>query len=110
MPTINIDHCLPSRQDYIDAECEEKYVAHRKAGAYYSDDGEGSTYKWVIFSRPAVEAIHGEITPDNAEDIAATLTGWGRSYGGPGRSFSSEPTIKVYKRNLIIKQFSGLDI
>lgn len=109
MPTFNIDHCLPSRQDYIDAECEEKFIQPRKAGGFSFEDGE-STYKWAIFSRPAVEAIYGEITADNAEDIASNLTGWGRSYGGPGRWFSSDPTIKVYKRNLIVKQHCGLDI
>lgn len=105
----NIDHCLPSRQDYIDADCEDKFIQHRKAGCFSYEGGE-SSYLWVIFSRSEVEKVYGEITSDNAEDIATNLTGWHRSYSGPGRGFSSEPTMRLYKRNLIIKQHCGLDI
>jgi len=110
MPTVNIDHCLPTRQDYIDAECEEKYVPHRKAGGFSFDDDSTSTYLWVVFPRAAVEAVHGPITPDNAEDIATNLTGWHRSYSGPGRGFSSDPTIRLFKHAVIVKQHCGLDI
>ncbi len=103
----NIDHCLPSRQDYSEAGIP--FIQHRKSGCF-SDEGGESSYLWVIFSKADVEAVYGAITPDNAEDLATNLTGWHRSYGGPGRSFSSEPTIKIYKRNLIVKQHCGLDI
>ncbi len=102
----NIDHCLPSREDYEDAGVT--YIPHRKCGAYTFD--ESSTLKWVIFSRAAVEAVYGAITDENAEDIAQTLTGWYRSYSGPGRGFSHDPTIRVYKRNIIIRQSVGIDI
>lgn len=42
--------------------------------------------------------------------VPRTWPGWHRSYGGPGRGFSEDPTIRVYKRNVIIKQHRGLDI
>lgn len=108
MPTV--DHCLPTRQDYIDAECEEQYVPHRKAGCFFFDDDSSSSYLWAVFPRSEVERVHGEITPDNADDIASNLTGWARSYSGPGRGFSSDPTLRLFKHAVLVKQHRGLDI
>jgi len=84
-------------------------VQPRKAGYAVSEYGE-SGYTWAIFPLAEVEAAFGKITEENAEDIAGNLTGWGPSYGGPGRAFRHEPYIRVLKRNVLVKQFCGLDI
>jgi hypothetical protein len=100
---------LPSREDYED--CGAPYVPARKAGYADSEPGE-SGYKWAIFSRRAVEDAFGFVIDqsDDLEALASNLTGWGRSYNGPGRRFASEPSIRVFKRNILVKQFTGLDI
>jgi hypothetical protein len=98
---------LPSKQDY--EECGLPYVAPRKAGYVVSEPGE-SGYRYAIFSRTDVEAAYGPITDENAEDIAGNLTNWGEYHGGPGRGFSCVPWIRAFKRNVIVRQFSGLDI
>ena len=64
----------------------------------------------AVFSRKAVEATFGKVTAENAEDAIAFLTGWGSAYGGPGRGFRAEPTLRINKRNIEVRQFSGLDI
>lgn len=84
-------------------------VEPRKAYDIRSDD-EGSTYRVAIFSRAAVEASHGPVTPDNAEVMIARLVGWSSSYGGPGRYFAHDPSIRVLGRNVVVRQFCGLDI
>jgi len=85
------------------------YVQARKAGYAVSEHGE-SGYKWAVYSRASVESAYGPITEENAEDIAGNLTGWGPHYSGPGRGFSHDPYIRVLKRNVLVKQFCGLDI
>jgi len=98
---------LPSREDFEEAGCP--YVPARKAGYATSEEGE-SGYAWAVFPLAQVVQAFGEITPENASDVACNLTGWAASYSGPGRGFRHDPYIRVMKRNVIVKQFCGLDI
>lgn len=84
-------------------------IQPRKAGIARSKDGETSQ-RWAIFQREEVESLYGEVSAENALEIAAGLTGWSQTYRGPGRAFTSDPIIFVYKRNILVRQFCGLDI
>ncbi len=96
-----------------DGVCKEP-LKPRKAYDIRTDE-ESSTYRMAIFSRKEVEAAYGIIGPEpiserKCESLIARLTGWYRSYGGPGCGFSSEPSIRVWKRNIVVTQVCGLDI
>lgn len=87
-------------------------IEPRKAYVIRSDNGETST-RVAIFSRAAVEAVYGPTDPTDEESTAtlvARLVGWYESSNGPGRWFSSAPFLRVMGRNIVIRQFSGLDI
>lgn len=84
-------------------------IEPRKAYDISSDD-EGSTYRVAIFSRATVEAAYGAVTSDNVETVIARLTGWAASYSGPGRGFAHDPSLTLRGRNIVIRQFCGLDI
>lgn len=86
-----------------------KHVEPRKS-YYIVNEGGESGYSVAIFRRSEVEDTFGPITPDTAEERIAQLVGWSESYRGPGRSFSNAPTLRLMKRNVVIRQFSGLDI
>lgn len=77
----------------------------------YDISNEDSTYRVAIFSRAAVEAAIGcDVADEDPERLIAELTGWSESYGGPGRAFSSAPSLRIFKRNLVVRQFCALDI
>ena len=84
-------------------------IEPRKAYDIISKGGD-STYRVAIFSRSEVESAYGPINSDNAETTIARLVGWGESYNGPGRSFSHAPYMRVLRRNIVVRQFCGLDI
>lgn len=93
-----------------DPDFSDRFVKPRYAGIIATDD-DGSWRKWAVFPRAAVESAHGPLTPDTAETIAGNLTGWGRSYSGPGRNFASDPSIRrIGKGWIAITQSGGLDI
>lgn len=78
-------------------------------------DGEGSCYRVAVFSRAAVEAIVGPLVDASGalpgdDDLAIGLTGWRAYYGGPGRSFAHDPSVRVTRRHVVVKQFCGIDI
>lgn len=104
---LTIHDLIPSQKQT--EECGLPYVAPRKGG-YVESDGGDAGYSWAVYSRSEVERAFGEITPENASDIAGNLTGWGESYSGPGRGFSCAPSLFLYRRNILIKRFSELDI
>lgn len=75
-----------------------------------STDDEGSCYRYVVFRRADVEA-ECERGGESIADLSAyELTGFYRSYSGPGRGFSDEPRVRVGKRNVVVTQRCGLDI
>ncbi len=82
----------------------------------YSISDKHGEYRWsvAIFSRKEVEAKFGPVSLDSDEElienIVAELTGWSGHWGGPGRWFAQEPSVRIMKRNIVIRQFSGLDI
>lgn len=84
-------------------------VSPRKEYTIISDHGESSN-RVAIFSRAEVEKVYGPIESLKAEDIINYLVGWYASSNGPGRWFRSEPSIRLMKRNVVIRQFGGLDI
>lgn len=100
-------YCEMCDGNHSDCACLE--IKPRKAYDIVSEPGE-SGYRVAIFSRAEVEAAYGPMTPDNQESTIARLVGWGASYGGPGRGFSAEPYMRVLGRNIVIRQFNGLDI
>jgi len=85
----------------------------RKTYRVRQDD---TTYFYAVFSREddAVEDTleefsQGEGDYDTAA-IASTLTGWTEFSRGPGRSFGSEPSIRIGRRNVVVRQFVALDV
>lgn len=73
-------------------------------------DGGTATDRIAIFSRATVEAAYGPLTPDNADEMAVRLTDWTARDGGAGRYFASAPSIRTRGRNIVVRQFCGLDI
>jgi hypothetical protein len=98
---------LPSEDDF--KNCGVPYVASRRAGYADSTPGE-SGYKYAIYSIAAVEKEYGPVNDETIDVIACNLTGWAQSWNGAGRGFAGEPVIRIFKRNFIVKQFTGLDI
>jgi len=104
--TCGFDHCY---------EPEKAAKAHppdpRFEGIKRFSDDDSCSYVFQAFNREAAEKFLGEtITPENAEDMAERLTGWHDSYRGPGRSFSDSPSLRLYKRSVLVTQRRGLDI
>lgn len=92
-------------------ECSQSDFAPRFEGVKTFGDDDSVCYVFQAFNREAAEKFLGEtITPENAEDMAERLTGWYRSYRGPGRSFSDSPSLRLYKRSVLVTQRRGLDI
>lgn len=56
----------------------------------------------VVYDRPCEDCA--------IDTLIATLSPLRASDNGPGRWFRSAPTIKIGKRNIVIRQFAGLDI
>ena len=92
--------------------CSDECIAKRavKARKLYCIENADSTYRVAIFSRESVERAYGTVTPDNAADIAQAITGWGEYSRGVGRAFGTSPSICVLGRNVVVRQFCGLDI
>ncbi len=74
------------------------------------DMGDSLSYVWAVFTRAAVEAVHGEVTPENIDDIASALTGWSEFSRGPGRAFGDAPSVRLFRHALLIRRRCGLDI
>lgn len=82
-----------------------------RVGNWTDEDGEtGGQY--AIFTREQAKRILGvEPTDVRCQDTAARdLTGWTSFWCGAGRSFGSEPCVRVYKHAVLVYQRTGLDI
>jgi hypothetical protein len=109
-----VAHYLPKKEEKysLDREFDGEnppLVKCRKSGYAWVTEGE-SGYKYAIFNRAEVEAKLGPVSEENAEYIMGQLVPWHARYGGPGRSFTSDPSMRLYKRNILIRQQTGLDI
>ena len=99
--------CARCDGHHADSACVE--IAPRKEWYFTYEPGE-SGCRVAIFRRSEVEAAYGPITAENAADICDRLVGWYESYSGPGRGFSSAPSLMVKGSKVIVRQFTGLDI
>lgn len=98
-------YCNTCDANHSDAACVD--LDPRKA---YDIADEDSTYRIAVFSRATVEAAYGPVEAQDVDTMIARLTGWHEYYCGPGRAFGHAPTLRVMKRNIIIRQFAGVDI
>lgn len=78
-----------------------------KQGTQRHEDGDSYTV-WAVFDTREAENWVG--IPMTHPDFAENLTGWARFSSGPGRMFGSSPSLRVYRRKLIVSQFRALDI
>jgi hypothetical protein len=83
-----------------------------------------SCYDFAVFPTTEVQKEFPELfAPPSNEDLTAgynqkdalarlayNLTGLREFYRGVGRCFGSEPSVRIGKRNIVIRQFRGLDI
>ncbi len=83
------------------------YVRPHRHGVRESEDGTGWE-RWAVFHRDDVSEFLDDDDPD--DDPAAALTGWHRSYGGPGRRYSDDPTLRVSTSRVLVTQTGGLDV
>lgn len=81
------------------------------------ENAEGDSWCHVAyFDLDALLLVDCELNPlspkYDGQDLAEQLTGWYRSYGGPGRPFLHSPFAKIQrKRNrVMVRQYGGLDI
>lgn len=99
---------------------EHGFPIPRKQFTISQDHGE-SSYAFQVFSTDEIAKEFPElmdpkyrtewaICPEVAEELIATLSPLRASDNGPGRWFRSAPTIRIGKRNIVIRQFGGLDI
>lgn len=82
-------------------------IKPKREGYAWSTPGE-SGYRFAIYHRADVEAAANGEPID--ETSAIELTGWTAFQRGPGRAFGGNATVKVTKRHVMVKQFTGLDI
>ncbi len=110
MPAHKLTEAELSERESTYAESGFTYIRPRKIGHAESTPPDESYHNYAVFSRAQVEAAYGTIDGDNAEEVACNLTGWAPGYGGVGRWFRTVPHIRVLGRNVLVKQFCGLDI
>ena len=90
------------------SECGAPFPLH--IGRQFDKYGEEGVV-WVVFHRSLAEAyLESEDLTLTDEEAACALSGWRYSYGGAGRWFGAEPSIRVSRTRVLIKQFRGLDI
>jgi len=92
---------------------ENGFLIPRKEGYAWSETGE-SGYQYAIYSRKEVEQYllgegYGNESIDS-EDAIAKITPMRAHYGRPGEAFRHAPIVKVGKRNVMYRQFTGYDI
>lgn len=91
-------------------ETEVKFLRH---GYKIMDDGE-VCYEWWLFDNETVIAAlepNMELALEASWDGFGTwLTGKGRYYNGPGRSFGDDPTVRVGKYHTLVTRRTGLDV
>ncbi len=80
----------------------------KREGYAWSDETSG--HRFAIFDRKQVEAVYGPATSMPSDQLARILTDWSETYRGPGRSFSGEPCVTLYRHAVLVTQFTGLDI
>lgn len=79
----------------------------------YCFDSETSGRHWAIYDRETAEQWVGRpisLFEPNDSDFASDLTGWTSFERGVGRSFGTDPYMKVYGKKLLITQRTGLDV
>lgn len=90
------------------SECGVPFPLH--GGSQFDKYGEAGEV-WAVFDRSLAEAyLQTEDLTLTDEDAASVLSGWRHFYRGPGRAFGHEPSIRVSRTRVLVKQFRGLDI
>lgn len=77
-----------------------------------------SAYRYQVFATSEVKAGYPELWDrllaadaiDTVDELTASLSPMRSFERGPGRAFGSYPSIRIGKRNIIIRQFTALDI
>ena len=74
----------------------------------------GETWNHIIvFSRQVVEAEYGplqDMDEETRNNLASHLTGWGEFHRGVGKAFGAEPSLRIKRNSVEVRQFCGLDI
>lgn len=78
------------------------------SGTSYVDD-EGSYYAWALYSKKLVEKFFGDLSEETLRDFVCR-EGFYYQAGYPGHRFYSEPSVRVSRNYVLIKQYSALDI
>lgn len=81
----------------------------------FRSDYEASTVRWALFStKQLLELMRLERAENDTNSwrssLAQTLTGWTRSYGGPGKRFTEDSVARVGRNHVLVTQVCGLDI
>lgn len=88
----------------------ENQITPRKSYILHQKDGT-SLYAVAIFRRSEVEQYVGkDATLFHPDDLAFNLTGWYAFEHGAGRAFAADPRVIIGKRNVMVRQFRGLDV
>ena len=98
-------YCEECDSNHYGPACKDIPAPRKK---YVIDGGEDATYAVAVFSSSAVK--DAGLNLEDTEELVSRLTGWGPFYRGPGRAFGTTPHVRIGKRNIVIKQFTALDI
>lgn len=90
------------------SECGAPVPMH--AGSKFDKYGE-SGYVWAVFDRSASEEfLQAQELSLTHEHAPSALTGWSNFYRGAGRAFGADPSIRIGRTRVLVRQHRGLDI